>query len=847
MTPQPTRDLAPPSHLPDPSDDRRAGGFAPPIVPSVEDQQERRWRSGLPAATWIALLGGALVLAAAASIVVTNWDAIGRTLRIVGLIAGTGGLLIGAERLRDLAPSTSNVIAHVGTLLTTTVGIAALSLFGVTWPGCLVAGGIFGAIASELQAGRWSPQLLRAAQVGAIALATTGIAALTGTTGGLVAAIAALGLLLAGAERRAAALALLAVVSPVLHAVADAGVGDGTFERAGLVGARLGWSGPIVGLLAAMVLAVTARRRRHDGLMVAAAIAPVLGIVTGVAAIDGSVVAWLTVPALVTIAAEAARWLLPSGRLRRPATLAADSIAATVAGLALPAPWIVAKIEPTTSIGHPWAMATSVTAFAVALATLRWRRCDHDLLALGVPALLALVVASIAAIGAGPLPTAMVAVAAAAALFAHSGRSAHPITLYVPAGWALFQIDRLTGDPGTSEWYAAVALAAALAAAVVSARARLAAANGTSGAIEMSAVVVVASVFATTFFDAPLAALVAAATIGTMLALMDRRWVGLFLASAAGIGTVVTNVLIDTDGVDRTAWVGWAAATLGLALVWCLHRSPLAAHAAASGAVVTTTAFVAGRGFSIETIVSGGICIVTVLTGLALTLQRRTPLDSAAVTAGIGLVLAGGLPMQPAWVSAIWTVVGLQTACYGAAMRHHTLSTVGAAITTLATLSWWFTTGIDEWFRHIIAPLGVTAGDVWMLAATATALLVGWALRRSLELNSWLAYGAGLAIGGVWLIGTAIDRDTVWAIPASLTLGVTAAGCGAWHRLAAPLVGGTVLTVAATFVATGSDLGAIPVWVWLAVGGLALLGTAVLIERTAKQGTNLRDLVQRWG
>src|SRR5690606_2231651 len=119
----------------------------------------------------------------------------------------------------------------------------------------------------------------------------------------------------------------------------------------------------------------------------------------------------------------------------------------------------------------------------------------------------------------------------------------------------------------------------------------------------------------------------------------------------------------------------------------------------------------------------------------------------------------------------------------------------------------------------------------------------GWALRRTVELSSWLAYGAGLAIGGMWLVGVQLERGPVWAVPAALTFGVVATGLGAWHRLAAPLVGGSIITVVTTFVATGSDPTAVPVWIWLATGGLALLGTAVLIERSS--GAVLRRFLRR--
>jgi hypothetical protein len=65
--------------------------------------------------------------------------------------------------------------------------------------------------------------------------------------------------------------------------------------------------------------------------------------------------------------------------------------------------------------------------------------------------------------------------------------------------------------------------------------------------------------------------------------------------------------------------------------------------------------------------------------------------------------------------------------------------------------------------------------------------------------------------------------------------------------LAAPLVGGTLLLGVTVFVASGSDLAAIPTWAWLAAGGSLLLATAVSIERAGTPGTaGLRELVGRW-
>ena len=96
-----------------------------------------------------------------------------------------------------------------------------------------MVGGALAIGATEVQGRRWQRSTLHAGQVVASSLAATGVAALTGTTAGLVAGVAAVGLMLVRAHRRAAGLAIVAVVSPILWALADAGIGAGTFERAG--------------------------------------------------------------------------------------------------------------------------------------------------------------------------------------------------------------------------------------------------------------------------------------------------------------------------------------------------------------------------------------------------------------------------------------------------------------------------------------------------------------------------------------------------------------------------------------------------------------------------------------
>jgi len=819
----------------------------PPAPEPAEADAERRARSGLPAATWIALLGGALVLVAAASVVVSRWDATGRSARLLGLMLGTGGILFASERLRRPAPSTSNIAAHLGTVLVGSVGIASLSLFGVTWPGCLVAGGLLAFAAATWQFERWHPQLFGAIQVGAVGLASVGAADLTGTAGGVIAALIALVWLVTGAERRPAALALIAVVSPAVTALADAGIGAGTFERAGLVGDRLGWSGPAVGLLSAMVLAVVARRRRDDGLMVAAAASPILGIVTGLAAVDSSTLAWWCLPAFVVIASDAAIRMLPTGRTGTIWATCCDSVAAVIAGASLVSPLLVGQFDLGSTLGAPWAVPTALTAFAVLIPTARWRRNDHAFADLGYAAVAALGVAVVASFD---VPAIVIAVTAVVATLAAAmlSRRLHRVAIFIPACWSLWAIAPLTAAVGAATWWAALALTVATGSIVVATRARLAADDGAIGWIEVTVATLTIGAFGTVFADGhPWTALLCGVAImTTAFALVEPRWMSFQIGAIASVGVLTSTPTLGTPGTDHQAWIGWTVGTAGLAAVALGRRSRLASHAAAAAAIVTIAAYAATE-VTAEQAALGSMVAVVLLTGIAMAVQRRSPIDTAAVTAGVFLALIGTTPIDDVWGSAIWVVLGLQVTTYGAAMRRPAMTVGGAAVTSIAAVSFVFTTDLDDWVRDLIEPADITIGDVWMFAATVVALVVGWALRRTTGINSWLAYAAGLTIGGLWLVGVQIDRDPVWALPAAVTLGVSTAAIGAWRRLAAPLVLGTVVTAATTFVSMGSDLRAVPAWTWLALGGLALLGVAVLIERTSQRGTTLRDLIDRWG
>ena len=282
-------------------------------------------------------------------------------------------------------------------------------------------------------------------------------------------------------------------------------------------------------------------------------------------------------------------------------------------------------------------------------------------------------------------------------------------------------------------------------------------------------------------------------------------------------------------------------------MTWAIARSPIASYGASAAAIVAGALGASNLSITDERFVVLTMIAVSLLTGVAFALQRRSPVDAAAAAASGVLLAASTLGLDPFLVSSIWLLIGIQATAYGFAARQLVLQISGATLALGALVSSWFTSGLNSWAAQVLAPADIRPTDLWMFALVGASFGLGWIVRRNLELNSWAAYSAGLVISTTWLLSVHIERNTAWAIPTALTVGIVAVAVGAWQRLAALLVGGTVMTAGAVVLASGSNLRALPTWTWLAVGGLALLGVAIGIERNGKSdSTGLAELVARW-
>ena len=302
--------------------------------------------------------------------------------------------------------------------------------------------------------------------------------------------------------------------------------------------------------------------------------------------------------------------------------------------------------------------------------------------------------------------------------------------------------------------------------------------------------------------------------------------------------------------IDTSFGLGLMALAAAATATWWRAGSRWAAHAAAVTAVAAVPFGLAAIGAGPAEVAVALMILAVVLTGWAFVTIRLTPIGSAGIAAGaLGAAVAYAAD-EPLLLSLAITVVGVQGALHGATRRSSELTWSGLGLAAVGTISTWFTSGLHTAVVAWLRPYGVTAGDLAVAALAALLFAAGALARRLVGCSSWLASGPGLALVGGWLLTTEIARDVRWSLPALLLTGLLAVAIGGLRRLAAPLVLGTVMIATTVAVAAGPRLADLDTWVWLAVGGAALIGLAVLVERTVNgedgEGLDWRRLRQTW-
>ncbi|MBQ0897091.1 hypothetical protein KBX37_29080, partial [Micromonospora sp. U56] len=268
----------------------------------------------------------------------------------------------------------------------------------------------------------------------------------------------------------------------------------------------------------------------------------------------------------------------------------------------------------------------------------------------------------------------------------------------------------------------------------------------------------------------------------------------------------------------------------------------LVAVAAATGCAVTASL---AAGLPLRTAGFAVLAVAVAVLYAAPPLARRTPVTgraaegAAQAVALVALLLTASAPRHAAAVCVLW----------GAAVAPRVLRRGESADRR------WAFAGIAGGSELLGAWLLLAAGKVvlleaYTLPAAGLALVAGVvALRTRPGLTSWLALGPGLAAGllpGLVSVLVAPEPQP-WR---RLLLGVAALAvvlAGATRRWQAPVVlGGTALALLALHeLVRGWDL--LPRWIFLAVGGFALIALAATYERRRRDLTRLRAAVGRMG
>jgi hypothetical protein len=783
-------------------------------------------------AVWVTATGAFLLFAASAVFVAVQWNHLSNEVKLGILAALTGACLLAGRRLRGVLPATAGVIAHLGAFLIP-VNVAAVLVHEQTpWESFLLVQGLVAAVAWTLLGRVEHSPVLRAAAGVAVVVAAGGIAATTSAPAALVLAGAAVLAEIGRRRPEAIAWSVTAGLAPVL-ALAERALPFGTdvLTTLGLAGATPRLTALASGSLAAIVLARNAQRRHDLVLVVVAAMAAAVGLVSGwVGMAPGrafNIVGIATVFLIAELVAHAVRkdtfWRQPGHTF----AVIAETITAilTPVGL-LAALWVLGTSSPRFS--WPELLAGAIVAVAWFVADLRRRTADTSGMALSLlvgggwtPATLGLTGALATGITLGTASAPIVAAGAivtAAALVLAGRPFGHAVAVPLVLGATAI----VGHDPAVCAAAAVIGSLVLASAAVVRARMGDRPQNG------------------------PIA------------------WV---LATAATLPLVEAHLLLHGRVDELTLLAGsalaaWAVAALleraatepDMQLLPMIGRvAALSTLAAAFDAPPMQLAILAGLLSGLAVIDALRLRLPHVLFGLPITVPAMVGTGAlaagltipqaglalcvlAAVTAGIHLLLEGD------WR---WPVLGvvLASAVSGFTLASTSLGTASSALLVLGGIGLAYSSVFATPEGMAFSGLGITAG-IWghladahvvaldaYLAPVALLLVIAGIRASTSRVSSWVAYAPAIVmLGGSALLERMHNGAGVHAVVAG-AVGVAAVLAGGTKRLIAPLLLGTGLLVGLTAHESLGVTREVPTWGWLALGGTVLLLAGIAMER----------------
>lgn len=809
-------------------------------------------RGGRSGAVWVAGTGAFLLVAAAALFVAVRWSALPLSLKIAIVGGLTGAVLYAGAALRERLPGVAGVLTHLGAFLVP-IDVGALTYrLGWDWDDRLLVEGLVGLLVFPMLARSTGSTVLRYATGVAAVATSSALGSLTPVPAPVILAVLAAGAL-ALPDRRgrqvAVAASAVAGFGPILAA------GFASVVRTVSLTAT-GWATTdaevalATGLLAGTALLIAGRRAEDIRLALLGAVVALTGtahaLVLTELTPEMETLAWpaafLVLEALVLLASRDRFYGRPARVLGAVVEVPGALGALAAAGAAvfvtpfLTIPFIGSTMDPERTLGA-----------AFALLGAGW------LLAWGRRALDTDAPAATWVAGTRPEP----------ATATGRGRGLGSLTA---AGWsAIAAVVFTTGSPLVIAVVTSALIASALAVTTVGSGSLLLRLSATGATLVLAGAVVTRPALALVFLLPAAVAVLIVAVRATLGSDPDTgaRTLAVVVATPALL-TVWAALAIASETVPG----GWLAAT-GLVAAWAIalgadDRDPVLADAfrglggavsagvlyepsvpivavpvlgvalaAADGVrlreriawagvlpyVVTVAAVssVAGLG-AIGTAYAFGVAAIVAGAGAVLLEGPRRDALLAAAAASLGAALTLGA-REPEALATLLLLAGGATAVTGVALRRLAVVQTGLALTTLGT---WMRLTVDD----------VQALELYALPVSLMLVVAGIHLRRTGQPgSSWMTFAPAVAITGLPALVERMEHGSGWHAVAAGAVAVLGVALGGYYRQAGPLFTGTLLLLAVVGYEAFAIVAGVPTWAWLALGGSALLGTGIAMER----------------
>ena len=862
-------------------------------------------------ATWVAATGAFLLLAAAAVFVAFRWDQLPEGAKVALVGGLTGAFLAGGRALRRSLPATGDALFHLGALLIPIDVAALSLRLDLGWQQLLLVEGLVGVVTLGALAVASRSVVLKGAAATAAVVLAGGVAAVTPLPAPLILAAAAVAASQLGRRRSTIAWAAVAGLAPVLGAAGvvagrlldDVGggfldilgrSGPEVLEELGLAGRSAALVAVASGAIAAAVLGREASRRRDLALVALAGACLTSGAATTwVNAAPSREMTFLAGAGLFVIVQAGALLGRRDAFWRRPGDavgLAAEVVAAVVATPVAFAQLLLAPLVEEGGLfsdGTGWrpeppaAVAWALLACGWLLAS--WRRlglsgpAEREALGLSGAAEREAPGTSGPAEREAPGPSGpaerlapLAALRGAVAddrfvvfLAAAAGASlvvASASTIVIAAGMVVlaagFAASRGIGatvvGAAAAVWapllvgpsHPLASLPVGLAAAGVLGAAALAWRQRGDGWVtaELAAggsiLAFCSCAIASSVIVLPLAMGAAVAAAWALAMLVERASP---LAGHVVRGTMLVGLVGALTGTAADALPVAAMVTLLFALDSVRHDEPLVALGTSLAVQVVVSASALAAGGEPATVGVVLCAAAAIWGGLSALYPERWRLPFVAA-AGVAMVVG---PLMAAGDAARFAesllLTGALAVGAGMVLRSRVVGHVGGAVAVLGL-------GLH------LAVDGVTALDAFAAPVAVQLIVAGWQMRRQPSgaaaadrLSSWVAYGPAIALLGGAALAERLSGGGAWHGLTAGAVGAAAVVAGGWRRLAGPLFLGTGLVATVTIVESLATLAGVPTWAWLAAGGVTLLTTGIVLERSAtsplEAGRRLVDVV----